>query len=244
MTMHEEHGSVLVTGGANGIGAAIAETLEARGWQVIVLDRAKPKSSFNGKYVEVDMSDHVATASALNELCSNHSILRLVNNVGAVQPALVDKTSVDDFHRVMELNALSALVCCQAVLPAMRSAKFGRIVSVTSRALLGKEMRTAYSASKAAVAGMTRTWALELASEGITANTVAPGPIGTDLFHQNNPPNNSATQKILAQVPVQRVGRPDEVAHAVSFFLDERSGFITGQTLFVCGGMTVGLSTI
>jgi NAD(P)-dependent dehydrogenase (short-subunit alcohol dehydrogenase family) len=114
-------------------------------------------------------------------------------------------------------------------------------VSVTSRVILGKHKRTAYAASKGAITAMSRTWALELAGDGITVNMVAPGPIGTDLFAANNPEDAPATRKILESIPMRRVGTPDEVAHAVSFFLDERSGFVTGQTLYVCGGMTVGL---
>jgi NAD(P)-dependent dehydrogenase (short-subunit alcohol dehydrogenase family) len=123
----------------------------------------------------------------------------------------------------------------------MKAAGFGRIVSVTSRVILGKHMRTAYAASKGAVTSMTRTWALELAKSGITVNAVAPGPIGTELFAANNPADAPETKRILESIPMQRVGTPDEVAHAVSFFLEDRSGFVTGQTMFVCGGMTVGL---
>ncbi|MBV9219971.1 MAG: SDR family oxidoreductase, partial [Methylobacteriaceae bacterium] len=116
------------------------------------------------------------------------------------------------------------------------------IVSISSRAVLGKELRTSYSASKAAIHGLTRTWALELARDGITVNAVAPGTIDTSLFHEANPPDDPRTQAIFKAIPVGRIGTPTDVAHAVSFFLDERSSFITGQALFVCGGLTVGLT--
>ena len=142
----------------------------------------------------------------------------------------------------MSLNSRTALQCVQAVLPAMRKRRYGRIVSITSRAVLGKELRTAYSASKGALAAMTRTWALELASEGITVNSVAPGPILTEAFTRNNPPDSERTRAIIDGVPVGRLGTAEDVANAVSFFLDENSGFVTGQTLYVCGGLTVGLS--
>ena len=123
----------------------------------------------------------------------------------------------------------------------MKDAKNGRIVSVSSRAALGKELRTAYSASKAGIHGMTRTWALELGEFNITVNAVAPGPIDTKLFRQVNPAGSPKTQKIIEGVPMKRLGTPDDIAHAVAFFLDERSSFITGQVLYACGGITVGL---
>ena len=91
---------------------------------------------------------------------------------------------------------------------------------------------------------MTRVWALELGQFGITANAIGPGPIRTELFDKANPPDAPRTQKIIQSVPVKRVGTPDDVAHAVAYMLDERSGFVTGQTLYVCGGMTVGVAPV
>jgi NAD(P)-dependent dehydrogenase (short-subunit alcohol dehydrogenase family) len=241
MAQQGHNSAALVTGGSKGIGAAVVRALEASGHETIVLDIAAPEQDFSGTYYEIDLSDASMTGQVLQDVVTRHRILRLVNNIGAVQPALLEDTSIDDFQSVFDLNARSALMCAQAVLPAMRAAGFGRIVSVTSRAVLGKHRRTAYAASKGAITSMTRTWALELASAGITVNAVAPGPIATELFKANNPDDAPATKKILQSIPVQRVGTPDDVAHAINFFLDDRSGFVTGQTLFVCGGMTIGL---
>jgi NAD(P)-dependent dehydrogenase (short-subunit alcohol dehydrogenase family) len=122
----------------------------------------------------------------------------------------------------------------------MKAARFGRIVSISSRAALGKELRTVYSATKAALHGMTKTWALELGAHGITVNAVGPGPIDTELFRRVNPADSPRTKAIIEGIPVKRLGTPEDIAHAVASLLDERAGFITGQVLYVCGGMTVG----
>ena len=157
-----------------------------------------------------------------------------------VTPALLENVQLEDFDKLMHLNVLSAIVCTQALLPSMKERKMGRIVLNTSRVVLGKEERTIYSASKGALQSMARTWSLELAANGITVNCVAPGPIATSAFWQNNPPDSERAKRIIENIPVQRMGQPEDVAQAVSFFCDEKSSFVTGQTLFVCGGMTVG----
>ena len=122
----------------------------------------------------------------------------------------------------------------------MKQARCGRIVNISSRAALGKELRTVYAATKAGLHGLTKTWALELAPHQITVNAIGPGPIGTELFHAANPPDSPRTQAILEGIPLHRLGAPADIAHAVSFFLDERASFITGQVIYVCGGLTVG----
>jgi 3-oxoacyl-[acyl-carrier protein] reductase len=170
-------------------------------------------------------------------------VTRIVNCVGVVKPATLEKTTVADFDTVMALNVRCAVQCVQALVPGMRAARFGRIVRISSRAALGKELRTACSASKAALHGVTKTWALELAADGITANAVAPGTIETTAFFENNPRDDPRTQAIIDSIPAKRIGPPVDVAHAVSFFLDERSSFVNGQVLYVCGGLTVGKAT-
>jgi NAD(P)-dependent dehydrogenase (short-subunit alcohol dehydrogenase family) len=136
------------------------------------------------------------------------------------------------------------MLVAQGLQPSMQAARFGRIINISSRAALGKELRTVYSATKAGLLGMTRTWALELAPYGVTVNAIGPGPIATELFLSGNPPDSPKTKKILESIPLKRMGEPDDIAHAVASLLDDRAGYITGQVLYVCGGLTVGLGQV
>lgn len=231
----------VVTGGARNIGEAISLRLQQDGYQVVVVDILEPETeSLKGDAYQVDLSDTNATKRVMDEISKKYLLTMLIHNVGIVAPALLEHVQLEDFDRLMHLNVLSAIVCTQALLPSMKERKTGRIVLNTSRVVLGKEERTIYSASKGALQSMARTWSLELAAHGITVNCVAPGPIATSAFWQNNAPDSERAKRIIENIPVQRMGQPEDVAQAVSFFCDEKSSFVTGQTLFVCGGMTVG----
>ncbi len=140
-----------------------------------------------------------------------------------------------------QLHLGAALILVQAVLPQMRARQFGRVILISSRAALGVVGRTAYSATKAGMIGMGRTWALELAPSGITVNMVAPGPIrSTEMFHELIPAGSEREKGLAAAIPMRRLGLPEDVANAVMFFAARDSGFITGQVLYVCGGASVG----
>ncbi|PZN98041.1 MAG: short-chain dehydrogenase [Hyphomicrobiales bacterium] len=224
---------VLITGSAAGIGRATAERCRAEGYEVIGIDR-------EGDGIRADLSDPGATADALSKALHGGPITRLVNNVGIVRPGRVEDQSFEDLDLAVSLNLRCSLQCLQALLPGMKQAGFGRVVNIASRAALGKERRSVYAATKSGLIAMAKVWGLELGGHGITANSIGPGPIRTELFERANPPGTPATQAILDAVPVGRMGEPDDIANAVAFLLDARSGFVTGQTLYVCGGMTIG----
>ncbi|WP_102227069.1 SDR family NAD(P)-dependent oxidoreductase [Acidimangrovimonas sediminis] len=234
--------TAVVTGGARGIGAAITARLRRDGYRVVVLDIETPEDGACDRFLETDLSDAEAARAACARIAADEAVTCLVNNVGVVRPAPLEEVELADFDRLFHVNLRPSLICAQAFLPAMKAAGHGRIVMNTSRVTLGKELRTLYSGTKGAAQAMARTWALELAPHGVTVNCVAPGPIGTDAFWRNNPPDAPRTRAIIEQVPLRRMGTAEDVANAVSFFCQPESGFVTGQTMFVCGGVTVGLA--
>lgn len=232
--------AAIVTGASRGIGAAIARELSAQGMFVINLDRDPPAVPSEALHVQVDLSDSDRLAEVLARVTKEHDVLCLVNNAAVGGPLWLEEVNVQAFERLVNTNLRAAMLCAQAVIPAMKKARWGRIVNLTSRAALGKEGRTIYAATKAGLIGMTKTWSLELGPHGITVNAVGPGPINTELFARSNPPDSPKTRAIIDGIPVRRIGEPEDVAKAVCFFASESSSFVTGQVLFVCGGLTVG----
>lgn len=233
-------GTAVVTGASSGIGEAIAGRLLEQGCDVIALQRRPPRIK-HGKlrFCEVDLADAAATRHIAEELSAHHDVRFLVNNAGVNRPGPLEKATVEDLDYALALNVRAAMILIQSFSPGMRKAKFGRIVNISSRAALGKTERTVYSAAKAGLIGMTRTLCLELGADGITVNAVAPGPVATELFDRGHPPGSQKRQIVIDSVPVKRVGTPDDIARAVVFLLAPESGYITGQTLFVCGGTSV-----
>lgn len=230
----------LITGASKGIGLALANTLSNAGHRVVGIARDVENIDFPATLVSVDLSDRLATEHALARLTEQYAFDGLVNNVGLVRPQPLGAVALDDFDAVMRLNLHSAILATQAVLPGMRERQWGRIVNISSLTVLGITQRTAYAAAKAALISFVRSWALELATTGITVNAIAPGPTETELFRANNPPGSDGEARYLAGVPMGRFGQPEEIAAAIAFLLSESSGFITGQTLFVDGGASIG----
>ena len=231
----------LVSGGSAGIGRAIVEQLLEQGCEVLSLDLQPGTLAHERLHAfEIDLTERAATAKLLAELTQRFAITTLVHNAGVIRPALLADVQLQDLDALVDLHLGCAIQLVQAALPAMRAARFGRVVLLSSRAALGVVTRTSYSATKAAMMGMARTWALELAADGITVNVVAPGPIRTDMFHAVVPAGSERERALAAAIPVQRLGEGADVARAVGFFADPLNSFVTGQVLYVCGGSSIG----
>jgi NAD(P)-dependent dehydrogenase (short-subunit alcohol dehydrogenase family) len=232
--------TAVVTGGSTGIGAAICAALLAGGYRVINLAR-RPAADPRIENLCVDLADRAATRAAAAQIAARHAVTTLVHNAGLIRAALLEDVQLEDLDYLEQVHLGAAITLAQSFLPAMKAARFGRIVLIGSRAALGLQTRTSYSATKSGMTGMARTWALELGPHGITVNCVAPGPIAdTEMFQAVVPAGSEKEQHIAAGIPVRRLGTPADVARAVMFMVDPGNGFVTGQTLMVCGGASLG----
>ena len=231
----------VVTGGSAGIGLAICQDLLDRGYEVVSLARrACPIRSSRVHSLEVDLMDRAATAEAAADMAGRFEVSAIVHNAGVIRPALLPDVQLADLQSLMELHLGCAIQLGQAALPGMRARRHGRVILMSSRAALGAPTRTAYAATKAGMLGMARTWALELAADGITVNVVAPGPVHSDMFYDVIPAGSERERNLAASIPVGRIGEPGDVARAIAFFADEAASFVTGQVLYVCGGASIG----
>ncbi|WP_028222923.1 SDR family oxidoreductase [Paraburkholderia oxyphila] len=230
----------LVTGATKGIGRALSNRLAAAGHHVVGLARRTDDPAFPGTLVSVDLSDRNATDRALKELTTRFAFDGVVNNMGFVRLAPLDEINLDDLEMTLRTNLIPAVQTVQAVLPNMRKQGWGRVVNLSSLVVLGVAHRSTYAAAKSAMVSFTRTWALELAEAGITVNSVAPGPVETEMFRENTPVGSEAEQRFLSLIPMRRLGKPDELAATIAFLLSDDAGFMTGQTLFVDGGGSIG----
>lgn len=230
----------IVTGGSSGIGEGICRHLLQSHATVINVDLKSPGVKPQGDYhfFQCDLSDPAATRHVAREITARFQVNCLVNNAGDSWPAPIEEINDEEFDRSVNLHLRAALILTQAVVPGMKARRFGRILNMSSRNVFGKKGRTSYSGTKSALVGYTRTWALELGDSGITVNAVAPGPVSTEMFRKNNPPE--AIERLIGATAVGRVGTPDDIARAVLFLVSPDNGYITGQLLHVCGGSTLG----
>jgi 3-oxoacyl-[acyl-carrier protein] reductase len=240
----------VVTGGARGIGKAICERMLQEGANVAVLDTRETELketcmafSESQKTVvgfNVDISSKSQVEKSFKSIVERFGTIDvLVNNAGIVCPAPLEDVVEDAWDQVVAVNLKGTTFCTQAALLVMKENRYGRIINIGSRACLGKTERTVYAATKAGLIGMTRTWALELGSFNITVNWIGPGLVATELYRQVNPSDSTRTKNLISAIPLKRVGEPEDIANAVVFLSSDESSYITGQTLFVCGGLSI-----
>lgn len=228
--------NLLITGASKGIGLAIAKRMGKMNWNVVGLARTTGSSDFPGDLIACDLSDVEATRDTLNYISQKYQIHGIVNNVGIALPQRLEEIDLTNLIKVFDLNVRVAVQVTQHFAADMRADRFGRIVNIASRAVAGTAGRTAYAAAKSALVACTNTWAIELANDAITVNSILPGPIETELFRQTRPAGSREEQEILDTILLNRIGTPVEVADAVAFFLSDQASFITGQHLGIDGG--------
>lgn len=232
----------LVTGGTRGIGKAISVTLKAAGYNVVANyagnDEAANafKSETGIPVYKFDVGDFDVVAAAVAQIKADHGAVEiLVNNAGITRDKPLHKMDKKDWDAVIHTNLSSLFNLSRNVIEDMRNASFGRIISISSiNGQKGQFGQTNYSASKAGDLGFTKALALESAAKGITVNAIAPGYIGTEMVRAV--PEEILNTKIIPQIPVGRLGEPEEIARCVAFLASDEAGFITGSTLTANGG--------
>ena len=243
--------TAIVTGGSQGIGRKIAEEFATEGANVAILDvnqEALDKTvsemnemGFDISGIHASVTDRQQVEDAMASVYERFgSIDILVNNAGVTRDNLLFKMTDDDWLTVMDVHLKGAFYASQAVQQYMVNQRYGRIVTVSSTSALGNRGQANYATAKAGLQGFTKTLAIELGKFGITANSVAPGFIETDMTkataNRLGIPFEELVQASVRRIPVGRSGQPEDIAHAVAFFADERSSFINGQVLYVAGG--------
>lgn len=235
--------TALVTGAAGAIGVSIARGLAQAGARLVLVDLADGPlvalaAELGADAVRLDLADSDAVGASAAAILARHGRIDiLVNNAGILSNAKIAATSLDEWHRVQRINVDAAFLLSQAFLPAMRAARWGRIINMSSYAAKsgGLTAGTAYSVSKTAIIGLTYSIAREVAGEGVTANAVAPAYVMSPMVSEHLTDAQRIAQ--LAAIPVGRFCEPEEVAHAVLFLASPLAGFITGEVVDLNGGL-------
>jgi 3-oxoacyl-[acyl-carrier protein] reductase len=243
--------TAVVTGAARGIGKGVALRLAADGFAVAVVDLdelackqvVEEIEAAGGRAlaVGIDVGDEKAVQSGVERVAAElGEPTVLVNNAGIIRDNLLFKMTADDWDSVMAVHLRGSFLMSRAVQGYMTQAGWGRIVNLSSTSALGNKGQANYSAAKAGLQGFTKTLALELGKFGVTANAIAPGFIETEMTaataERVGVPFEDFKKGAAAQIPVARTGKPEDIAHAVSFFASEGAGFVSGQVLYVAGG--------
>lgn len=231
----------LVTGGTRGIGFQISKTLADEGYQVVAFYHGNTKAAkayeeqIGAKAYKVDVADYNACEKAIKQIEEKvGQIDVLVNNAGITKDGMLHKMALESWHDVIATNMTSCFNLCRAVVPFMRDRQYGRIINISSiNGQKGQLGQTNYSAAKAGMIGFTKALALESAGKKITVNAICPGYIETDMTAGMN---QDVLEAITRQVPLGRLGTPQEIADIVAFLASEKAGFITGSTLTANGG--------
>ena len=241
--------TAIVTGGGRGIGAAIAKKLAAEGLRVAVLDMGPTEDTVaaitaaGGESIglDADVSDEASVGGAVAEVADRLGAPTvLINNAGILRDNLLFKMTYEEFEKVLSVHLGGAFLMAKAVQEHMVAEKFGRIVSMSSTSALGNRGQTNYSAAKAGIQGMTKTWAIELGKFGVTANAIAPGFIETDMTKATaervGVDFEDFKKAAISQIPVGRAGHPEDIANTAAFLVSEGAGFVSGQVIYVAGG--------
>jgi 3-oxoacyl-[acyl-carrier protein] reductase len=238
--------TALVTGASRGIGRAIALALGAAGARVIAAARSLEAASGtadeivsrggSARAIVLDIADERSVETAMAEALREHATIPLlVNNAGITRDNLLMRMNKEDWNQVIDTNLSGIYRICRSLVPSMVKARYGRIVNVTSVvSRSGNPGQVNYAAAKAGIEGFSRSLARELGSRNITVNCVAPGFIDTDMTAKLTEAQREA---LLSQVPLKRLGRPDEVAAGVTYLLSDQAAYVTGITLDINGGM-------
>jgi len=241
-----ENQIALVTGASRGIGRAIAIELGRRGARVIgtatsesgarAVDGYLGAAQIDGRGVVLDVADAASVEACFKDLEGREGTPTiLVNNAGVTRDGLLMRMSADDWPTVIETDLSAVYRTCKAVMRGMMKARRGRIINIASVVgVMGNAGQANYAAAKAGMIGFTKSLAREVGSRGITVNVVAPGFIVTDM---TDALGEAARATLLGQVPLGRLGAPEDIAHAVAFLASPEAGYITGETLHVNGGM-------